>query len=602
MALASRQVLISLAQSSRVGAISGPSTSAPRHIAPFRTFNTVRRCASAPSADDVRPLDDWPSLENRQRTETRDDRVQDHNSSNHAAADPPISSPTSSAPAPTAASAYDDLFSGPNPFPKAHANGIPRQHPPPVEGNDYQRGLNARQLPGRMSRQETEAWVKLLEEMADSWKCSPKEDSRQDSPLSRFQNFARRNKLVGGLRASDLSMQPYRKKRTLGTGLGQLPSLGPQGEGPTPVSREDLEVAVDKAMQGMLLCERETDLWEWASKEIWGFDEAKFRRRLQRLKHQEQVAAKRAMMKAASQGGSGLPELDPDGATHASEGATAVVSLEQAPYGPTTPYYAAVIHRLFMQFRDRFQAPNSALTVLHVVRSLGPNSFVLGGTPELYSIAIRTRWEWLKDLHGAFEVFREARNAGLPCHGIGSPIYEAVQAIRDDVRRAVLSRRVPNTFMDGEENGDFSDESRDSDSQKDPFGYDGDAKQRVSRLSWPTAMDAPVNSILSSTAGSLGDPYSASLSSSSSSKTSPTAIDLSKLSLASLEALRMVDKMGELVSEQAAGRGRPLQQRYRRQRHHHLQTQSPSEDGHNGVRRWPPSGHRRGGRRASSKV
>ncbi|CAO1638035.1 unnamed protein product [Parajaminaea phylloscopi] len=489
----------------------------------------------------------------------------------------------------TAASAYDDLFAGPDPFPKVHpSNTVPRnglsdwghiRSAPPRRSDKPRHG-------GRLSKHEAAAWNSLLDDMAGAWNINRKTDKNPMSPPSPLEDFARRNRLRNAI-LPDASVRNHRRKRTLGTGLGLLPSLGPRGEGPMAATREEIEVAVDQAIQAMLLCETESDLWEWASKEIWGFDEARYRRRLQQQRRAEQIAAKRAAMKAASEGLTGIAEAGAEAGPEAEAGAGpeaqaqaqaqaqaeaasapssaqqatetsigAVSAISQAPYGPATPFYAAVVHRLFLQFRDRFQSPTSAIVVVRIVRALGPNSFVLGGTPELYAVAIRTYWEWLKDLRGAHEVFREARNAGLPCHEPGNPIYETVQAIRDDVRRAILSRKVSGSMY--HQGGGEEDAEDDFDPTSPLFATQpAENEQSLSNVSWPTDMDAPGESILRPSAANdrLGTDAAQ----------SPTSIDLTKLSLASLEALRLVDKMGEQISQPARAARRPLQQRFRRQ-------------------------------------
>lgn len=230
--------------------------------------------------------------------------------------------------------------------------------------------------------------------------------------------FASRNDLV--------NPDTYRaRKQTLGGG-SNANRLAALREGlSAEISPQEMENGVDAAKQEMNAKVHEADLWEWAIKNIWGFDE---------------LALRQAAHDILTQGKEALP-------------ASSWVS--EAQFGVGTPFYAPVLHRLLVHFRDRLKAPNSALSVLGITRALGPQSFVLGCTPELYSEALTTMYFWMHDLRGCLVLLQEARDLGVLSDALGdratnepettyhtTSLPGIIQTIQNDVSNKTLGIRA----------------------------------------------------------------------------------------------------------------------------------------------------------------
>lgn len=463
-------------------------------------------------------------------------------------------------------SAYDDLFSGSDPFPTvfgqpssgrgfglsrgaksnrsadASGSGGGQRHPP---REDVRRQGRDDSKDSRMSKQETQTWAKLLDEMAGVWNDpSSSNSAKAGGSKSALGLFADRNQLLSKDKRGDVQ----RKKRNL---LGM-------GEGPAAdLSAEEMDAGVDRAEERMNMCSTEVELWQWASREIWGYDEPKHRRELQERKRQEELALKRRPQETASEG---TPESQP--AQLSDEESATEDPTTTAPYGPSTPFYAPVLHRLFRQLRDRFKSPQTALCILPIVRGLGPQSLVLGCSSELYSEALQTRWFWLKDVRGTLDTIKEAKSIGLlsraptdvvgggPSRGsatrasgrnkdpVKDQLVKTIQKIQSDVRRSVLSRRanrseaVPGSLgsRDDEQSGGARSNNTNTDSSEDIFSTDW----------FNESKDAQQDS-------SNGSDGSFDLGAMDASPQAASRIDLSSLSMASLEALQMADEMNEIV-------------------------------------------------------
>ncbi|KAN0061139.1 hypothetical protein ACQY0O_006874 [Thecaphora frezii] len=92
-------------------------------------------------------------------------------------------------------------------------------------------------------------------------------------------------------------------------------------------------------------------------------------------------------------------------------------SAQRAPsrprFGKETPYFAPVLHLVFLTLRERYRSPQSALAVYEVTRSLGIEPYILGCTAPLFADLLRTRWEQLGDLHSCRRLLRHARETGV---------------------------------------------------------------------------------------------------------------------------------------------------------------------------------------------
>lgn len=331
-----------------------------------------------------------------------------------------------------------------------------------------------------------------------------------ESPLDSYSlnEFSRRNELF------DIYDRRSGRKRMQSSGM-HLARLR-EGIG-SELSTAEIDAGVDEAKQSMNLCMNEADLWAWAAREIWG------------LRDPSHLSLSDAVLRVRRHSGKRSSKSDEDEYT--------------PPYGVGTAFYAPVLHRLLIHFRDRLKAPMSALCVPKITRALGPQSLVLGCTPELYAEALRTRWSHMGDLRGCLELLREARETGvLGRMGKGNTdsqgnviharsLLGVVQSIQDDVRRSVIGQRAASSSSEPKrpkgiirDLGGVDDEILGLDlGILDPRGRDDPASAEASDLD-PFHKDAPANPA-----------------------DTPLHVETRQLSLAALESLRIVDEMGSLI-------------------------------------------------------
>lgn len=426
---------------------------------------------------------------------------------------------------PTVPSAYEDIFSGDDPFPKADPSYLHGRRP----GANFPKLRRVPQQPRDRSGQrfasdaESVAWSKLLEDMS---RMSSSQSYGQASTSRSFAGFQNRVRDQSSLR----SEATRRKRATLADGFNRLAALAPEGEGPMEISVQDLDLGVDRAVEAMRICQTEADLWDWASREIWGFDAAAYRMDIQQRRRMAQVAARRAESKQKTEGITETlyTQTDDNDATLPESRRTQQSPLVKGKYGPATPFYAAVIHRLFLEFRDRFESPQSALVVPFVARSLGTSSWVLATTQELYATVIETQWDYFRDIRSVLATLKEAREAGLDLSS--QLIRYKVDRIRSEARQGVLSRRTP--------------EMEESDSGLGLHGKTGGGDSDLQATSWPM--------------GQL-DLADRAKQPSLTTMTTTTSIDVSTLPLSALDTLRLTDRLDRLVSRgtsSAGGQGR----------------------------------------------
>lgn len=401
-----------------------------------------------------------------------------------------------------AAKAYDGLLSSPDAFSRSDAARIPRKgnatrdrpgYPFASSGPRYTPAKDSGT--GKLTSSEVGMWTTILQDAfeltnkPDQRRISSFEDRGEDGFRTRIDDFARRNDLLASFRFRGKNTE--RKKRTLGGGTGRFASL-PEGEGLMPdISPEERDAGVDEAVQAMNLCNNEAELWSWAAVNVWGFDESQV--------ESANYSAPSRQKIDSSEAEEATDEADPAATSN-------TVSPPSPRYGVATAFYPSVLHRLIVQFRERLHAPTSALAVPRITRALGTRSLVLGCTSELYTEAIKARWEGLKDLRGCLEVLKEAKDLGFLVRDKNDPkpgedtksLSGVVNAIQSDVRRLILSKRTPEV---------------DSSSTR--------------AESFPALSDLPYQ-------------YDKSTSSSQ-------AVDDSALSLAALDALRIANEMSTLL-------------------------------------------------------
>ncbi|PWN22239.1 hypothetical protein BCV69DRAFT_297539 [Microstroma glucosiphilum] len=428
-----------------------------------------------------------------------------------------------------AASAYDGLFDSPDAFartdpPSARSTArrtLPREtllggsaQRQGFRGSGYDSTSRSDRYaaPAKLDPSEKRKWQKLLADVASSFSSDGRggSGSALDGALG---SFARRNDL------EDLRQNRRRARlghrATVSDGSGRLARLD-EGIG-SDLSEEDIEAGVDQARQEMNLQMNEADLWAWAAKEIWAFDEKR---------HRKGSAAARQQMQPPAET---LSEAGPEAV--AAPGEEPV--LHQAAYGMGTPFYGPVLHQLLIHFRDRLKSPTSALAVLQITRALGPRSLVLGCTAELYTEAIRTRWEEWRDARGCLELLKEARGVGIVdsriARGLAGPepnsrsLVGVGQSIQGELRQSVLAGRAkdaePKTGTEIEHGGLAQGAHEQSSSpEKEP-------ETDILASLWPSPAEETKDPPLPP----------------------PTAIATETLSLAAMQALHMADDIGRII-------------------------------------------------------
>lgn len=385
-----------------------------------------------------------------------------------------------------ASSPYDGLFDVPNPFETTGSSLEPAEGRRRIFGRGGDAALDLRQY----RNEDLDQYRTGGQDRGGRWRLGYSRDSRKKADYSRldpaeqrkwqelitggmealkgnsnFDQFAFRNDLLGTRQDGSGPGRPYLRRSWLGNQLGDGSSrLASIGEGPAAdIDALELESTVDEAKQAMDMCMDEAELWAWAAKDIWGYDDVAFKQQQQQQQREEQVQKHKqdqqrqeGEQRREKQQQSETPEpeaVDPADQIAASEITTPTPT---ARFGIDTPFYAPVLHRLLIHFRDRLKAPASALCVPRITRALGPRSLVLGCTPELYTEAIRTQWFDLRDLRGCLETLKEAKETGIlvrkrpgpdaaASSAVGEPVPTStrsliglVQLIESDVRRSIL--------------------------------------------------------------------------------------------------------------------------------------------------------------------
>ncbi|MCJ1376040.1 hypothetical protein MMC20_007278 [Loxospora ochrophaea] len=110
---------------------------------------------------------------------------------------------------------------------------------------------------------------------------------------------------------------------------------------------------------------------------------------------------------------------DPTDGVEASEAAFATLpSTEQSSINPFTyetieKNYSKHCARALHFFRSRFPTSHFAMRVLPTVKRLGPISYALGASTQLYNEHLYLKWIFYKDLHGINEIVLEMLNHGI---------------------------------------------------------------------------------------------------------------------------------------------------------------------------------------------
>lgn len=190
------------------------------------------------------------------------------------------------------------------------------------------------------------------------------------------------------------------------------------------LSEEEIEEKIDQAREEIVACATVSELWQWAAKNVWGSQQEEL---IRKAEMREEERDKFLLEARKKEGADDIVEANSSIAREhetVEEHGNAIEEknerklveekgTEEIRFGMATPYYSPVLLLLLINLRERFRSPQSALAVLRVARNLGPDSFVLGCSPQLYAEALRTKYVVLKDLQGARDILREAKDTGI---------------------------------------------------------------------------------------------------------------------------------------------------------------------------------------------
>lgn len=235
---------------------------------------------------------------------------------------------------------------------------------------------------------------------ADDQPAKPVDDGAFGSSLTTnspgtLEDFKQRNRLQEKRKAA--------RKRYLSSVLSERVSSA-------NISEDEIEAKIDMAREEIVGCSSVSEIWQWAAKNVWG------------TKNREQQEEMQTLAEKRSNAGHSVVQNTKEVATSSSiEQTEEMEEEEEIRFGMATPYYSPVLLLLLTHLRDRYNSPQSALSVLRITKNLGPDSFVLGCSPQLYAEAVRTQWIVLRDLEGAKDTLREAKDTGVLGRG-GSPV------------------------------------------------------------------------------------------------------------------------------------------------------------------------------------
>ncbi|PWY99633.1 hypothetical protein BCV70DRAFT_200558 [Testicularia cyperi] len=207
-----------------------------------------------------------------------------------------------------------------------------------------------------------------------------------------LQAFANRNRL-----ARFEESRRAREKRFVREGLA------------AQISHAELEAGIDEARECISMCENLAEVVEFARKDVWGLLPS----RPATATASSNTTTKVQQSEEVTQSS----QTEEQAVDSTAEQSAAAVPAEEKPPGPRfgrqTPFYAPVLHLLFVTIRDRYRSPWVALTIPKVTKNLGVESYVLGMTSNLTNEVIKTQWDFLGDLTGVLSTLQQARDIGI---------------------------------------------------------------------------------------------------------------------------------------------------------------------------------------------
>ena len=102
--------------------------------------------------------------------------------------------------------------------------------------------------------------------------------------------------------------------------------------------------------------------------------------------------------------------------------------------------------------RVRFPYSQYTLALLPMIKALGPISYVLGTSTDLYNEVLFIRWKHYRDLHACADLLAEMLNRGIPADGKTIAVYEDAKKVRVAEKSILRSSNIsPKTEQQGKD-------------------------------------------------------------------------------------------------------------------------------------------------------
>lgn len=165
--------------------------------------------------------------------------------------------------------------------------------------------------------------------------------------------------------------------------------------------------------------ETDVEIWRVLEDEVFSIV-AKFQEQLEAEEHENDRAAKKAARKKKKgRIDAQVTEAEVPPATEKPDEQVPLLAILE------TNYAAHCLHALRL-LRKHFRNSLYALSLLPKIKSLGPISYVLGTSSDLYNELMFIKWREYSDLHGISELGTEMRNRGLAVNQMTLEVLRAV--------------------------------------------------------------------------------------------------------------------------------------------------------------------------------
>lgn len=254
---------------------------------------------------------------------------------------------------------------------------------------------------------------------------------RTSTDRQRMENFHRKNiykkqgleglPLVEGAgRMSDFKTEVKARSPSRADRVGLVRELFAEGE----KNESQILQGFDKAKTEINACQSPFAIWQWAQENVWG-------------QTRRNASIQAGITSNSDEEESYAAEQTATDARSALK--DSIFTSSEPRFGITSPFYAPVLRQLMIELRQRFRSPHSALNILHVTKSAGSESVVLGCTPALYAEAIRTSWQAFGDLADIVRLVEDAKLTGALSSG---------RKQRSFLKRPSDQERSPDEWMD----------------------------------------------------------------------------------------------------------------------------------------------------------